>query len=224
MSETYTAPIPGMPRRVRSGHVAFHTAQPKLYVVAMLNGEAPRLSGGKGGWEETARNRRTAVSEWRGHGLQRLSVPVMLDGWIDRRSVSKGVADLDRMGVKPRNAMHPPIVRVSGAMRGTDLQWVVEDIAWEEELRDDASGVILRAAGVVTLMQYLPGMVLATARKPGKPVFQARHTARQGDTLRTISMLFYGNVNGWTRIRNANPKLKSAKALIAKGTTVVIPL
>lgn len=208
------------------GYVTLTTSAPSLSVQARLDEAVPQLTGGGGGWVEVQRPGKSSLVEWQGGTAEKLVLSIYFDGWIARTSVQRQVDDLQSMSIRHKGSAQPPIVSVDGHVRGAGTAWVIQDdIQWGDELRDETSGELLRKAAVVNLIASEPGTVAVAARQPGTPPFFARHTAAKGDTLQTISMLYYGVTTQWRTIGQAQkPVIRDPRVKIKIGRVILVPL
>jgi nucleoid-associated protein YgaU len=191
---------------------------------------------GYGGWEEIERPRRTALTHWAGARPLRVEEPCLLDGMQKGRAVNDTVARLERIARRPPGERTPPVVKVdAGGLVPYDQRWdetklwVVDNLNWGErrflrggpEVRiDPATGGtgsvggdarLMRAEVTVTLLEYVEADRLRRIRP-------RVHVVRKGETLLTISKLYYGKTTRWREIARLNKirdprKLKVGKAI-----------
>lgn len=207
------------------GYVQFDTVNPPgPPVVARLDSVRPQRTGRPGGWTEVARRKRIATTEWDGHGLERMAVAVILDGWRTRTDMRGTYDRLLSMGAKPSGHPQPPEVRVAGNVPGTALRWVVESIDPGDAITG-VHGELWRQFAVVNLLEFRPAaLVVRAGTVDGRPAHYTLHTVKKGDTARKLAQLYYGNGNKWRLIGNAqNPRIRSASKKLRKGRVLRIP-
>lgn len=187
------------------GYVQFDTAE--ATVLCRLGDGRPQLTGRPGGWEEVARRRRVSTTQWAGHGLWRMAVPVLLDGWRTRTDMRSTWARLQSMGVRPQGGAQPLPLAIVGNVPGTSLKWVVESIDPGDAITG-TDGSLLRQAAVVNLLEYNPASIVVRKTKDdGKPAHYTLHTVTKGQTLAKLAASYYGAASKWKAIRDANPDL-----------------
>ncbi len=189
----------------------------------MDNGR-PIVTGRVGGWNEIARRKRVATSEWDGHGLEHMVMAIIVDGWATKTNMQGVYDSLVAMGVKRAGAPAPPVVRVTGNVPGTATPWVVEAIDPGDAIVG-AAGELYRQSATVTLMEFNPTAVLARASAAdGKPSHYTLHTVKKGQTLASISVLYYGTPHKWRLIGNANtPRIRDPRTALRVGRVLRIP-
>jgi hypothetical protein len=156
--------------------VTLTCAAPRLRVRAIMDTEAPVITGGYGGFEEVSRPGRRALVAWSGAAAYRMSVALVLDGWRARSSVEDDCVALERMASMVRAFQAPPKVRVSGAaVPKAGLEWRIDELTWGDVLRSRA-GARLRQR--VTL-----GLVQAVDEGRGVRVSAASNRRSSGRTV-----------------------------------------
>jgi len=185
--------------------------------VKMLRGDgAPKMTGGGGGWSTVARPRRTALTQWTGRDPYRMDVPILFDGWHDRRSVEKDIARLNRMQMG-HDYDPPPTVHIEGAVPIKGAKWVIESIDWGDDVIWSGGGAARRAAtsgrywrlrqdAIVHLMQFQETTTIHITTVKFIPNYY--EVMKQGETLKSIAKAMYGNGNKWKDIQKANPKIR----------------
>ena len=170
------------------GRVAFATAQPRLLVVCKLGAESATPGGGVGGWQSLELPGRADGIEWGSTPGRTLSIPILLDGLAERRSVEQEIEMLYLMGRPPVGAPRgatPPVVRVGGMVPGTEREWVIANIDEGAELWDGR--VRIRINATVSLLEYAPPELVVIRRGAGSAKSSGTYTVRRGDTLASIA-------------------------------------
>jgi hypothetical protein len=196
------------------GWVRIARADGASFVLARMGEGAAILSGGVGGWADVPRPRRTNLTEWQGAPQHRLTLPIMFDGWRAMTSVQGSVDTLTRMG-KPDKGSQPPTIVVEGALQGTNLEWVIEDIEWlDGDLRNPENDVLVRRRANVTLVQYVVGVVYVEKKDGGDTgsTQYRRHRIKKHDTLHKVAAKYAGS---------KKPKVITAKAKAIKKTNKI---
>lgn len=206
------------------GYVQFDAVNPPSSVLCRLGDGRPQLTGRPGGWSEVQRRRRVSTSEWSGHGLWRMPVPVLLDGWRTRTDMRGTWNTLLAMGVRQSGGAQPPELEVTGNVPGTSLRWVVESIDVGEAITG-RNGELWRQAGTVNLMEYNPALIVVRKSKDdGKPAHYTLHTVTKGQTLAKLAALYYGSAAKWKAIGDAQtPRLRDPRKAIPAGKVLRIP-
>lgn len=164
-------------------------------VRALLGDGTPGYSGGVGGWSEIERPKRQSLTEWVGTTPHRLVIPILIDGFADGVSVQAACDSLQKMGEPQRGLVQPPTVSIEGAVRGTSLDWVIEDIEWGEgELRDEVTELIIRQPGVVSLLELVQGAVHLDKKTDADTTssHHKTHIIKKGETLDSVVNLIAG--------------------------------
>lgn len=172
-------------------------------VVTMLRGEdAPKMTGGGGGWIIEPRPRRVGMTVWEGREPYKMEVPVLFDGFADDRSVESSIAKLNQMQMG-RDLIQPPTVTIEGSVPVKGIKWVIENIEWGDNVYWDGE-IRTRQDAVVALIQYVPETRVKINRDPRTRA--TVYTVKKGDTLRIIAKrpTVYGDAEKWKLIATAN--------------------
>lgn len=198
-------------------------------VSAMLAEEQAKPSDGYGGWEEIERPRRKAVTSFKGAPNMKMTVPVMVDGFLTDTPVDQAITTLETMAQIGAGFTEPPSVRVTGAgVPHTDLVWVIEDLEWGDALFSDA-GLRTRQFVTVKLLEYTSDESIITVEytPPTTADCEAASSAvknykvKAGDTLQSIAAEHLLAASCWQRIAKLN-KLRDPKR-IKVGQTLKLP-
>lgn len=124
----------------------------------------------KGGsnWEIIDRPQRKGLTHWSGMPPATMTVPIMLDGFIDDRSVEPHCEYLARLE-RPRDPIslpiafsgtawtqpRPTVFRVDGPLPLTQLHWVLEELEPTGEIRSITNGMRVRASFVLHLLEFV---------------------------------------------------------------------
>lgn len=146
-------------------HVLIVTVEAPILYVYTLYGPSenfPQSSGGVGGWEEIARPRRQAMTDYSGTPLWQVKIELMFDGWStapEGRSVQQEIQTLIDMATKAEGADQPPIVAFKGSIipGSINRRWVINNLEWGPSVRRVSDGAIVRQVVTVTLLEYIQG-------------------------------------------------------------------
>jgi hypothetical protein len=135
------------------------------------------LSGGAGGWEDLARPRRRAATEWTGTPLYTYVLPLLLSGMEHQVGVDKPIESeiraLTSWGHRTHKTGEPPILRISGPIRvPTSLRWVIADTAWGQQTRN-RDGRRIQQYVTLTLKEHVEAVILKG------PASKSKHGHRQ---------------------------------------------
>jgi len=175
------------------GRVAFSTAQPRLRVVCKLGAESATPGGGVGGWQSLELAGRADAIEFGSTPGRTLSIPILLDGLTELRSVEADIEMLYLMGRPPERSPRgtlPPVVRVGGMVPGTGREWVIGSIDEGKELWDGRQMSRVQIWATVNLLEYALAEVVVIRRSSasGKAAKSSgTYTVRRGDTLASIA-------------------------------------
>lgn len=185
------------------------TAPPVLTVTGWRGTFAPTVAGGDGGWNEIARPRRKALTEWDGVGVRKLTLPLLLDGYRAGRSIEPACAALERMAQPDTAGGEPPTIRIAGSVPHADLDWVIatDGITWETDNIIWAPAGRLRQGVTLALLEHVPADLVQTAaqaarKKAPKPA--RTYIVQAGDTLSAIAARLLHDHKKWTAIAALN--------------------
>jgi|SRR5262252_3076340 hypothetical protein len=195
--------------------------------VRVMRGDGPpTMTGGIGGWNQIARPRRVALTQWGGREPYQMDVPILFNGWHDQQSVEREIRQLNKMGLG-LDWHQPPTVTLDGAhpdVAVAGAQWVINDITWGDDvywdLGKDGTPFRMRQDAVVHLLEYHEEDRLNIVVTKSLPNTYIVH--RKGETLRSIAKAMYGNGDRWKDIKKANPKIRDPNKLPLK-TKLRIP-
>lgn len=204
---------------------------PGKHVTALLGDGAP-VASAQGGWEQVARPKWKAFTVWGGQNAYSMTLPIVLDGFAEDASIEPDLERLRRMmriieGVNNE----PTVVKVSGPVPLSHLNWVINDIKHDAEIRRDSDGQRVRAMLTLDLLEHMSTSLVVTSKtSPAKkaqeaskkPVSTKTHTVKSGDTLWAIAVKYLGNGNRWKEIQSLNGGPRDPKKLQI-GTVLRIP-
>lgn len=207
---------------LRPGYVSLMCDDPALNLVVLLGPDPVHITGGVGGWEVTARPRQIGMTTWTGVEPLQVSLSLMFDGWIARRSQESRLRRL--LAVARGDDESPPgVLTVQGVTLPAD-EWVIEGIDFGDPIIDPASGDRYRQPMTVTLREFVPPTYLQLRRRAlqGTKGKTKVITCRKGDTPATIARR---QKCKWTDIRSLNPSVvKKANQQLKIGTKLRVPV
>jgi LysM repeat protein len=186
--------------------ITLTSKSPRRTVTALRGQTAPVPSGGFGGWQLITRPHRKSLTEWQGVEPMQLTFSLLLDGGAGRSSIENDCLVLEQMS-QPNGAADPSVVRVAGAVPHSDLDWVIETLAWDGSPIYSSRGYRTRHEVTVTLREFVAPDLLpsaaATARaKTGSS--GSTYVVKKGDTLVSIAAHQLGDYTRWQSIANLN--------------------
>lgn len=202
------------------GYVRLSCGDPALDLIVLLGPEAPRVTGGIGGWTVTARPQAVGMTLWEGVEPYQLSLSLMLDGWTTGQSQERALRAVSR--VARGDSESPPGVLVVEGIPLPASRWVVEAIDYGDPILD-VDGDRLRQPITLTLRQYVPPKFLRRKRSAyGSSSKSVILHAQHGDTPAKIAKR--RRLKSWTVIRDLNSGLKlKANTKLKTGQKLRVP-
>jgi hypothetical protein len=210
------------PEAVPIGHVELRATDNSVTLRCLLGADAPRPSGGYGGWSSVDRGTRPPIITYTGPEALTVTVPLLLeDAVVAAPATRVKVARLERLAGLPgsgalRGDGEPPTVRLAANLPGVaheEREWVVAGLEWGEAHFGPYGG-LRRQEATVTLMEYREAAEVERVRRSDP--FQ-RRTMRKGETLRHFARRTLGDPRRWRDIAALNadnphcPKAPDAK-------------
>lgn len=193
-------------------------------VVVALLGDGPPKPTGYTGWEAVERPKRVPMTDWIKGDALRLSLPILLDGFREDRSMQQSVTRLENMARK-KGTKRPPTIQVSGPVPHSDRIWVLEDLDWGDLYRNER-GVLVRQAATLSLLEWVKGDVLGGAQRAREagPLGPAalRYNVRVGDTLMKIAARKLGDAKRWQEIAELN-NLRDPRRKLPNNLQIQLP-
>lgn len=214
--------------------VTLISANPSLMVSPLLDGTAPVVTSGYGGWVEVARPRRKALLDWQGVSPLRLSFGMIFDAFDSAPdNVEQDCIDLERMAMMGANNQRPPTIRISdgGKMPHSDVTWVIDTLTWGDQIRERETGNRLRAVVSIVLVELVEDGIIgklspATSARNASSIrggnaTPVRIVVKKGDTLTSLAAYYLGSADKWKQLATANG-LRDSKGLVV-GSQLRIP-
>jgi hypothetical protein len=108
-------------------------------------------------WEVTNRPKRKGLTDWVGQDPYRLPVAILIDGFLDDRSVEAEIEVLRRLERAPQYVdgdRRPAVCTIAGPLPLTQLRWVIEQVEWGNEIRSERTGVRVRQAATIHFLEF----------------------------------------------------------------------
>jgi hypothetical protein len=141
-----------------AGWVRVSSSDPPVSLTVRLADARPDVTAGYGGWAEVARPRRRPLSVWTGSPGLRMTLPILLDGFHDGRSIERQIAQLERLGLPTAADGAPPRIRLvarGGAVPHTDRVWVVDSLTFGDGAIMNAAGDRTRQPATLSLLEWI---------------------------------------------------------------------
>lgn len=168
------------------GKVRFAPFDGTAAVECWLNGE-PTM-GPRNGWQVASRDGRKGILEWVGTDPDRMTVPIVLDGWASGLSVQSAWNALNRMITQPDDNTPPTKILVTGGLPTPRGTWVIETLTPETGgLMPDAV-VLYRQVATVVLLEASFGDVIRKPLAKGKAAAKKNSGGSSGAKKRTITV------------------------------------
>ncbi|EHN09427.1 hypothetical protein PAI11_37610 [Patulibacter medicamentivorans] len=183
-----------------------------------------------GAWEDVRRPRLPPLTNWVGPQPLQVELPLLIDGWLEQRSIDEELRTLRYLGMPievPGAPSRPPWLRVIGVMPAipvpTAQRWVVDNLQIQEG-KERIAGRCARATATVTLKPYRPSDLRTQLSRSETAKKKHSKPWTKGDTLAKFTRRHLGTCDAWARaeIRKANPSVK-AWTKVAVGKQIVVP-
>lgn len=201
-------PLPGAPN-TPPGHFRLWRVgdmyDPKWSLWCLLGGERPKPVRGYGGWGQTARGGRRAVSTFEGSELPAVSVAVLLDReHVTNQSLETKFRNLERLaGWEAADDDPPPLVGWTANVphdyaHTPKTRWVVESLEWGDSNASNG-GRLLWIEATIVLGLHRSTEIRTTAAKGFR-----RATLTRGHDLRQFARRHLGDPKRWRDVAELN--------------------
>lgn len=191
--------------------------------VVVLAGEPGTAGGGVGGTSTLDLPWSTAAVHWETHPPDTLAVPIVFDGFAQRRSVEPQIATLQTMARARGGEKRPPAIYLDGPVPAWSVAaWLVESIEWGAAVRpEDGSVYRLRQEATLNLVSdRQPELALTRPRRRSSG--QSRtHRWRSGDTPSKVAQAERVH-GGAPALKRANPRIRDWRH-VRPGTVIKLP-
>jgi hypothetical protein len=199
--------------------VIFRQVDPRGEKVVARLGDGFVAPAATGGWSLVQRARNASMTEWVGHDPVTMDVPISFDGWHDERPVSRETSLLySFMRRRVGTRFEPAAITCTGniPLPFNTFHWVINSIGPVDEVRRQTDGHVVRANFVVSLIEYVPGDVIAHHKhSPAKAHQQKKgqsgavndtrvYVVKAGDTLPKIAARQLHKQSRWHEIAKMN--------------------
>jgi hypothetical protein len=141
-----------------TGWVRVSSSDPPVSLTVRLGDGRPDVTAGYGGWAEVARPRRRPLTVWTGSPGLRMTLPILLDGFLDGRSVERDIANLEKLSLPTAADGAPPRIRLvarGGAVPHQDRVWIVDSLAFADGAIMNKAGDRTRQPATLSLLEYI---------------------------------------------------------------------
>lgn len=195
------------------GKVRFAPFDGTSSVECWLNGEA--IPSPRTGWQVASRDGRKGVLEWNGTDPDRITVPILLDGWQGDDSVQASWDALVRMASQPNDETPPTKILVTGGLPTPRGEWVIETLTPEAGALMPDGLTLYRQAATIVLLEATFGSVIRKPIAKGKAAAKKNSGSKSGakkrvvtvaahDTLQTIAHRYLGDAGRAHEIAKLN--------------------
>jgi hypothetical protein len=192
--------------------------------MAILLGEGnPSITQGYSRFEETPRPKRSDVVQFVGGAVFKQTIPLMFDGFIEDRSVERECSIIEGLAVSRGVAGEPPaVVRVSGPVPHSELEWYIESIEWGDAIYEGNNRT--RQIFTLNLIQRLdlPYVLMNETRRVVHPPKGWKVVVTKTGDLRELAQIMLNNSALWRRFTDTKGK-KFRDWRVKKGTRVRVP-
>jgi hypothetical protein len=207
------------------GFVRLRSTNPPLNVYARLGPDAPKLTGGFGGWEVTQRPRDVGMTVWQGVPPFEYTLNLLLgnESLRDAPSLERVLSQLITVARGDDN--HPPgVVTITGMPGLPADRWIINNLDFGDIVRNRQMETI-RQTVTITFLEYQPPEYGRLARGAlAKPKQRTViYTVKRGDTPAKIAR---ARRCKWTDIRAINRKglITKANQTLKAGSRINVPV
>lgn len=187
--------------------VTLASSSPSISVAGLLGPAIPDIVDGFGGVNEIERRRLRPLTDSDTIPLIKQTFELVFSGYAEGRVVDAEVSALEQLAGLGRTSPRLPVVRLSGPVRKTEIDWQIAGLAridTPETIRD-RDGRFLQVAFALTLVEHNGSDVVAVGPGTGARVY----VVKSGDTLKKIAHKLLGDSRRWTEIAKLNSLTKS---------------
>lgn len=179
---------------------------PKVDIKLEMGDGPATPTAGAAAWETVALENGTAITTRSSSSPFQQDVPVLLDGYAERRSVQRQLDALLSLGGEDA-----AVFKVFGPIHRPGIRYVLGgEPEFGETIRDN-DGTLLRQRLTLKLMQYVPGRGPRVRKRRGRRgkrgLGNARaltYTVSQRETLARITVKLLGDWKRWREIGDKN--------------------
>jgi hypothetical protein len=172
------------------------------------------------GWEAVARQRRRPITVWRGVGEMTLTLSLEFDAYRSGGSIEGLCRAVEVMaGAFVGGDPEPPKLIVFGkavphsAALAPQSRWVIQELAWDEAIRDSNTGQRMRQKFTLTLLLHTEAKKLEkVAPRKSAPTYKVK-LARKGDTYEKLAARELGNKRHGRKLAQLNGDRDPTKKL-----------
>jgi hypothetical protein len=222
------SPVPGHFRMWLAEGPPLPFDHPRQAVHCLLGPTRPRVIRGYGGWGQTERTGRRAVSTY--EGSETLAVEITL--WLENKAVpTEGgvvgkIANIERLTMPRGDEPPPPVKWAANHEHDNDSrrsrEWVCESLEWGDAHSGDRAN--LRHIQATIVLAVLRDTELDVEEQKGFD----RRTLQKGQDLRAFARKWLGDPKRWRDVASLNrdnPRCpQSPQKEAKKDTVLLVPL
>jgi hypothetical protein len=209
------------------GWIRLQCPDPAFDRTVLLAPDAPKLTGGVGGWETTARPQQVSMTTWGGTEPFELKVQVMLDGWTAHKTREPAsqeplIRELLTAG-RGDDESPPGIFTLDGIPSLPADDWVLTGAEPGDPIRRGDMHRV-RDTYTLTFLEYVPPTYLQLRKGAlqGAKDKTTVITVKKGDTPRRIADK--RKLSSWFILRQLNPGVISkANQKLQTGIRIRVP-
>jgi hypothetical protein len=210
---------------VPSGYVRLACDDPPLNLLVLLGEQPPRVTGGVGGWDVTARPRQVGMTTWQGVEPFELELSLLFDGWTSSpyRTQETSLRRLMRVG-RGDDESPPGQLTIEGLPLLPADEWVIDSIDYGDAILRTSDMERVRQPVTLTLREYVPPEYKQLRRRAlqGSKGKTKVVTCKRGDTPARIAKRVHCK---WTQIRDLNRhNVRKANQVLKAGTKLRVPV
>jgi hypothetical protein len=209
-----------------TARIGLRSIPPGRSIDAILDEDAPVMSGGGGGWTTTDRWGRKSITSWSGVQPYMLTFSAIFAARFQGESDVEQFCDEIEAMYAPRGDFNAPRhIKVVGASPGTDKTWVMTSLTWKPSLRT-ADGKRRIAPFDVELTEFVdPDSVIRPTKRAQDASNRKRlYTVKAGDTLASIAKNRLGDARLADDIRRENlPALAGGDRSLKAKMEILLP-
>ena len=222
VGQTNVPPPPPLPSTMS---ITLKTSDGRHTLTGLIGQNEPRVTDGRGGWQEVARTRKPAVIEWLGPASHKATIEILLDAWASGGTIDSQLAIVEAIAPLSPTVETPTVYVVGWPLIPSTIPWVVQTAIPSDALRR-RDGRMARVTMTFDLLQWRQGDVVvrnspgkAAASKAGTSASKPRTVVvRKGDTLGALAARYLGSASKWTVLAKLN-NIRSPNNLKV-GTTI----
>jgi hypothetical protein len=213
-----------MGQGVPPGHVRLICSDPRYDRTVLLGAEAPKISGGVGGWETVARPRQVGMTIWQGTEPYQLELPVLFDGFATGRSREPAIREL-LAAARGDDESEPSTWEIRGIPWLPADEWILNGAEpGDQVIRRNSDFSRIRQSYTLTFVEYVPPtyVQLRAKARQGAKAKTVMYRVRRGDTPASVARKRRCK---WTDLRTLNQSvITRANQSLKDGSRIRVPV